>query len=314
MKRILVSTDFSSTAAAAFRPAVEMARSYDATVVALYVLDRLTYNTGYPYLDLSAYQSRIEGLAADSLQSTLATLRDLGAPRVEGRSVIGTPHVEILRESQREPTDLVVIATHGLSGFKRFVLGSTTERVVRKCHCPVLTVHAEEPGRPFAIRRILFPTDLSSTAMEALPYVGELAAHYGAQLELLHIFEDPSHLPLMGPGYLMPTSDEVQTFRNDSIERLVQAATSASRGAVRATWKVLEGEQPAEVIVRYAKDEGFDLVVTPSHGRRGLEHMFLGSVAERVVRFAEIPVLVLKPAEFQVRLPELDVRPEKEQR
>lgn len=312
MKRILVSTDFSTTAAAAFRPAAELARAYDATVSVLYVLDRLTYNTGYPYLDLSAYQSRIEGLATESLQHAMESLRELGAPRVDGRTVIGTPHVEILRESEREPTDLVIIATHGLAGFRRFVLGSTTERVVRKCSCPVLTVHAEQPDPAFQIKRVLFPTDLSSTSATALPYVGELAAHFGAALELLHVFEDPSHLPLMGPGYLMPSSEEVQTFRNDSIERLVQASATASRGATRATWKVLEGEQPADIIVQYAKEEGFDLIVTPSHGRRGLEHMFIGSVAERVVRFAEVPVLVLKPAEFRVRLPGLDVLEEEQ--
>lgn len=299
MKRILVSTDFSGTASAAFRPAVEMSRATGATISVLYVLDRLTYNTGYPYLDLSAYQTRIESLAAQSLERSIESLRELGATSVDGRYVVGTPHVEILREARRLPTDVVVMSTHGLSGFRRFVLGSTTERVVRKSTCPVLAVHAAQPDAPFKVRRVLFPTDLSSTAAEALPYAADLAGALGADLELLHVFEDPGRLPLLGPGYLMPTADEVQAFRSDCIERLVQAATQASRGDRHATWRVAEGEQIAETIVGHAKSEGFDLIVTPSHGRRGLEHMFLGSVAERVVRFAEVPVLVVKPEAFQ---------------
>lgn len=298
MKRILVSTDFSETASAAFRPAVELARATGASLSVLYVVDRLTYNTGYPYLDLSAYQTRIETLAAQSLETTIERLRSLGGGQVEGRYVVGTPHVEILRESRRVPTEVLVIATHGLSGFRRFVLGSTTERVVRKAKCPVLAVNAARHDAPFSPRRVLFPTDLSATAAEALPYAADLAASLGADLELLHVFEDPGRVPVLGPGYLMPTADEVQSYRNDCIERLVQAAAGASRGERRATWRVVEDEPIAEAIVGYAKTAGFDMIVTPSHGRRGLEHMFLGSVAERVIRFSEVPVLVVKPAAF----------------
>jgi nucleotide-binding universal stress UspA family protein len=310
MRRILVPTDFSVTASAAFRPAAELARTYGAGITVIYVLDRLTYNTGYPYLDLTAYQGRLEALATSSLERAVAQLKELGAERVESVFRIGTPHVEVLREARTSGADLLVVATHGLSGFRRFILGSTAERVVRKAACPVLTVHAEDPHRPFQVRRILFPTDLSATAAEALPYAAALARKVGAQLELLHVFEDPTQSPPMGPGYLLPSSDEVQKYRDTCVQDLEQLAAKLETGEHRATWRVIEQEQPAEAIVQHAREAGFDLIVTPSHGRRGLEHMFLGSVAERVVRLAEVPVVVVKPSQFSISVPALDIERE----
>lgn len=321
MNRILVSTDFSDTAAAAFRPAVELARSFGSEITVAYVLDRLTYNTGYPYLDLSEYQAKVEELARRSLDKAVSDLRELGAEKVRGIYRVGTPHVELLREAAKEEEgyDLVIVATHGLSGFRRFILGSTTERIVRKSRLPVLAVHAESPDRPFQVRRILFPTDLSSTSAEALPYAAAMAAHFSAQLELFHVFEDPTSLPpvgpgYLGPGYLMPSADEIQRYRNDCVEQLETKAKSLPLRDATATWRIAEDAHPAEAIVEHAKDGGFDLIITPSHGRRGLEHMFLGSVAERVVRFAEVPVLVVKPARFHVTLPDIEVEPPKEDR
>ena len=314
MNRILVSTDFSDTAAAAFRPAVELARSFGSEVTVAYVLDRLTYNTGYPYLDLSEYQARVEELARKSLDKAVSDLKELGAEKVRGIYRVGTPHVELLREAAKEEEgyDLIVVATHGLSGFRRFILGSTTERIVRKSRCPVLAVHTEPPDRTFQVRRILFPTDLSSTSSEALPYAAAMAAHFSAQLELFHVFEDPTSLPPVGPGYLMPSAEEIQKYRDECVEELEARVSSLSAGGASVSWRIVEDAHPAEAIVGHAKDGGFDLIITPSHGRRGLEHMFLGSVAERVVRFAEVPVLVVKPARFHFTLPDLEVEPHEE--
>ena len=144
-----------------------------------------------------------------------------------------------------------------------------------------------------AIKRLLVPIDFSPVSMLAVDYAIDVATRYDAAIEVLHVID------LMGiagvfrndvlvdlPGIRERQSDEAR-------QRLAEAAARCATGGAAATCQLLEG-RPAEVIAEWAIHEGTDLIVMGTHGRSGFAHLAVGSVAERVLRTAPCPVLVVR--------------------
>jgi nucleotide-binding universal stress UspA family protein len=140
--------------------------------------------------------------------------------------------------------------------------------------------------------RIVVPTDFSADAEQAIRVAGELSRIYGAPLTLIHIY-DPVAYPLPD-GYMLYTPGQLSRMWEEFERRLAEAQADAlARGAVRAETRLLQGLTAAE-IVRFAKEEGYDLIVMGTHGRTGVARVLLGSVAARVVQTAECAVLTVK--------------------
>jgi nucleotide-binding universal stress UspA family protein len=141
------------------------------------------------------------------------------------------------------------------------------------------------------IRRILAPTDFSEPSKQAIAYAFELAQTFEAQLVLLHVVDLPPY-PIEG----LPPSQLGGTF----LEELEQQAASdlaqvlAKEAEVKVVRRVVAGI-PYRKIVEIAADEKVDLIVMATHGRTGFSHLFMGSVAERVVRTVSCPVLTIRP-------------------
>jgi len=154
-----------------------------------------------------------------------------------------------------------------------------------------------------SITRILVPVDFSAHSDRAMRYAATLASQVGASVELLHIVEDISY-GAFSEVYVPSMPDLIQETVNDGVERLnsMQAAVFP-HGADVAT-AVFVG-RPASAIVDHAGTGGFDLIVMGTHGRTGLSHMLMGSVAERLVRTAPCPVLTVRPAAPPMYLHEL---------
>jgi len=140
--------------------------------------------------------------------------------------------------------------------------------------------------------KILVPTDFSEPAAEALQTAIDLAARYGASIALVHVFE-----PIV---YAFPEASGFYSSLNlpDAIEGINTALEKAKQTAITAGTKNLTATQlhgyPPSEIADYAKSGGFDLIVMGTHGRRGLSHLMIGSVAERVVRIAPCAVLTVR--------------------
>lgn len=143
-----------------------------------------------------------------------------------------------------------------------------------------------------SITRILVSTDFSATADTALEYATTLASRLGASIRLLHVFEDPYVAGFYASELYVPMPADVRERLLTDIRRQL-AERLPNTAAVTATSEVSEGV-PAEAIVEHARDHGADLIVMGTHGRRGLSHVLLGSVAERVLRTAPCPVLVVR--------------------
>jgi nucleotide-binding universal stress UspA family protein len=153
------------------------------------------------------------------------------------------------------------------------------------------------------IRQVLVATDFSEPSEAALLYGRTLAAQFGATLHVVHVI--PEIYPHMfDEGYALMTPEIRKQIEDSAREHLSELLIDSDSSGPPAMSAVLAGSSPARAIVEYAKDHAIDLIVIGTHGRGGVAHLMLGSVAERVVRLAACPVLT-------VRHPEHDfVRPD----
>jgi nucleotide-binding universal stress UspA family protein len=148
-----------------------------------------------------------------------------------------------------------------------------------------------------AIKKILVPTDFSDLSLEAVHYAMSLSEMYGADLVLFHTVDDA---PVLAFQTMEITSEFVLDDTAKTAERHLEefARSHDIRSHYGLTLAVRRGN-PYDEITRYAKEENVDLIVMATHGRTGLAHALLGSVAEKVVQHADIPVLTIKPARLR---------------
>lgn len=142
------------------------------------------------------------------------------------------------------------------------------------------------------IHTILVPTDFSEYSDKAFAWALEMAEKWGAKLELLHIVPTPSYPPMMIADGGFNPADYESSLMADADKQTKEMLKRIDRPGVSIDTQVLVGS-PFHDICKIAEQEKSDLIVMGSHGRTGLSHVFLGSVAERVVRHAPCPVLVV---------------------
>ena len=143
-------------------------------------------------------------------------------------------------------------------------------------------------------RRVLVSTDFSEAADKAIPLAFRLAKDQGGSVVLVHVLEaTPSPSPLYSHYYPSPSADQRRKAETQAREALMQRVPAAYRDSVPAEAELAHGV-PAHEILRIATEKQASLIVISTHGRTGLQHFVLGSVAERVIRHAPCPVLVVR--------------------
>jgi nucleotide-binding universal stress UspA family protein len=150
------------------------------------------------------------------------------------------------------------------------------------------------------IGRILVPVDFSAHSERAVRYAAGLAGRLGATLELVHVVEDPFASGAWNPETYIPNVEELLEELTADAEQRLQTLKATVTDRVRVKTTVLVG-RPSHAIAKYAEEAGAHLIVMGSHGRTGLAHIVMGSVAERVTREAYCPVLTVRDTEVKQR-------------
>ncbi|HEX5214035.1 MAG TPA: universal stress protein [Vicinamibacterales bacterium] len=144
------------------------------------------------------------------------------------------------------------------------------------------------------IRNILVATDFGEPAEAALRYGEELARKFGATLHVLHVVDDVGAHATVASGLPMALDDVQKQMEADAWRSLESLVPEPDRSAYGTKLVVLTSTAPAATILSYARDTEIDLVIVGTHGRHGLSHFFLGSVAQQVSRSAACPVLTVR--------------------
>jgi len=141
------------------------------------------------------------------------------------------------------------------------------------------------------LKNILVPSDFSECSDQAVRYGLELARKFDATIHLLHVVQDPATQPWVAEGFAMPLLDVVEQWQKQAEGRLAAAVPPADRARSRVVAVI--GSSYAEIL-RYAEEQGIDLIVMGTHGRGAVGHLLLGSIAEKVVRRSPCPVLTVR--------------------
>ncbi|WP_435147444.1 universal stress protein [Halobaculum sp. P14] len=292
---VVVPMDGSDCAEAALDAAVGLAdrtgaRLHVVSVVNPYVLSKTTE------LEDERHEARA------TVDGGVAHAEDAGVDAA-GEVLKGVPHEEITDYVDEHGADAVVMGTHGRSGVKRVLLGSTAENVVRSSTVPVFTVHGEEgvPGGAGRgnYERVLLPTDGSDAAEPAEDVAVSFASTFDAALDVLSVVDSASLATSTTPdvGGIGGLGESTVTAVEDHLEALAERAVDTAREKAEAAGVDADGDvvvgRPHERILERAEETEADVIVIGTHGRGGIERFVLGSVAEKVVRLAERPVLVV---------------------
>lgn len=297
IRKVLFPTDFSPAAEAALPTAVRLAELHGAELHILHGVVLHADDPHHPSHQLDEFEevgAELVRIARERLGEVAAGVADAEIEVVPAERRAISPSMAILDYAQEEDVDLVVMGTHGRRGFRRLLLGSVAEEVLRVAGCAVVTVREPmgEPEAPRPIRRILVPVDFSAGSRVAVAHAAELAREAGAELHLLHVIVVEGH-----PDFYFPLSTapafRLPELREEGEDALLEMAGGHRTERVQVLTRVEVG-RPADEIVAAAESLEADLICMSSHGRTGLERTLLGSVTEGVARKASCPVLVVK--------------------
>jgi nucleotide-binding universal stress UspA family protein len=289
---VLCPIDFSDISAHVVGHAAVLSQWYGARLTLLHVVANApVMDLPPPALDQSErlrLERAMRDLAADVAPSAVVECTAVEA---------GSATQGILQHLATSEADLLVMGSHGRSGFQRFFLGSVTEKVIRKAPCPTLVVPPRAPDLDAAMapsfRNILCPVDFSDSSLAALARALNIAGKASAHLTLLHVIEIPPELrePAVASEFDV---DRVRAAAEaEALRRLRDLIPDRSQLPGAVDTAVEEGK-PYREVLRKAAERSADLIVMGVHGRGAVDLLVFGSTTHHVVRQARCPVLVVR--------------------
>jgi nucleotide-binding universal stress UspA family protein len=295
ISRIVCAVDFSDVSQRALAHAAALARQHDARLTVLHVIPPAVPLATSP-LDYLHAGAREVGDRERWTADVRRFAERFGDGRVHVAVAEGAVDAEIRATAGRLRADLVCLGTHGRSGFERWVLGSVTDKVLRKGRLPVMTVspRCEPPPAEGAYRRVLCAVDLSPSSAFLVAWAARAAraAGAGSRLTLLHCVEDVPE----DDTALRRAGLELRPYRRYREEqaRTRLAELAATQGPGLCVDPAVDAGSPWRAILRCASELGDQLIVMGAHAGEDAAH--LGSNTDRVVREAGCPVVTVRPS------------------
>ena len=306
IQSILVPLDGSTFGEQALPLAMNIARRSGAAIELTHVHKMLDVF----YVEVQAMGDALE----DSLRKQERAYLDGVAQRLRAKDSIkittslleGPVAGEIRKHAVEMSADLVVLTTHARGALGRFWLGSTADELIRELPMPVLMVHPtdEKTPAPTVPTKMLIPLDGTPLAEQILSPAISLAKLFGAQLDLLKVLRPllPTSVPV-GMGtfsevafHMADDVDKLQKqLEKDAFSYLEQVAEKLRAEGLSVKCHVVLADQPGVGVLKEAQLAGADMIAMEIHGKRGLSRLFLGSVADKVIRGATVPVLMHRP-------------------
>jgi len=263
IKRILVPTDLSQPGTVALRYARLFAERFSAGLLVIYA-EPMIYPAPIPGVER---ETEIREYAKEALDGLAFEVVATG----------GDPVPSIVHEAKERDADLIVMATHGLRGWRRAILGSVTEGVLHQGNVPVLSISRPDAQSPakFGVKKILCPINFTDAARESVDYAAHLAQTFGCELALVHVVERTDPMSAMVVG------DDVRSWIAPAIRQRCTIRELVLRGGA------------AERVLDCAEDIDADLLVIGAQQKLFRDVTTIGTTTERIVRFARIPVLTV---------------------
>ena len=293
INKILWASDGSMESDMALKYVELLASKYGSEIVGLSIvqpvdLERLKVPSDVKK-ELFSIQASLEKKEYNRINKALKQL-ELKDTKLDICIETGIPHKEILRVAKEEKVDLIAMGKRGLGLKDRILLGSNTNKVLRMANAPVLAVRHKK-GDKIDIKKILVPTDLSGLTLISLDFAIDLANRFNSTIYLLHILE-------LHHSYEISTSKIIEELRVLALKELRSYLEKIPKEKIKGinikemVTLYLRGWFG---IINFAEENGVDLIIMTTHGRKGLARFMLGSTAEKVISESPCPVLAIKP-------------------
>lgn len=287
VEKILFATDFSQAADNALQMAISVAKTFSSEIIMIHVIREPQ--------DSPLALDRLKNAATKRFKGIQSDIKKEGIQVDEPIVAVGTPFDQIIQFAASRDVNVIIIGSGEKERGDRFRLGITAERLVRRSNKPVWVV---KRGSPPLIKKILCPVDFSEPSRRALTNAIHLSRNFQADLTVLTVVEPLSSIYRAAAGALAKAEEktwlEQEQFQFDKFLRGFDFHN--------LTWtKALRQGKPHQEILAMARETKCDLLVMGSEGRTGLARIFLGSVAEKVIREIPCSVITVK-SEHAVRL------------
>ncbi len=279
IRKILIPFDFSETSELALEHAVFMAKLHKAEIHLLHVIESYSFTSAISHAfgkSQSEFEEKIESSANEKLQQLADRLHHDSGMGVMYRTELGKIYKKIVTLAEEMETDIIIMGTHGVSGFQEFLVGSNTYKVVMSAPCPVISVqtHATKIG----FKNIVLPIDNSPTSRQKVKHAIELAKHYNS---VVHIAG-------------MMTMGDTELQRKFEV-KVHQVRNYLEEHEVAHSVKIFKTDNTASTTIDYATQVACDLIIimTDQVG----SSLFMGNFAQQIINHSKIPVMSIRPDE-----------------
>lgn len=276
VNKILIPIDFSETSQLALDHAVYMAELFGAEIIFLHVFETFSYQMEISQMLIQSVKvgdvvkEKLESLAQDTFKKS--------GVKVSTEMATGSVAANVVETAERLGVDVIIMGTHGASGFEEFFVGSNAYKVVTKSAVPVLSVqtHSNKVG----YKNVVVPIDSSKESRQKLRYAATLAQKYNSSLHILSLITDPGE-----------DTDHKFNIIEDQI------AAFLNENEVAFDMKRLTGDNIAKMTMDFANEIEADLIIIMTEQEPNIAGFILGQYAQQVVNHSKIPVLSITPDE-----------------
>jgi nucleotide-binding universal stress UspA family protein len=279
IRKILIPFDFSETAELAIEHAVFMAKLHKADIILLHIIESYSFASAITSAfgkSQSEFEDKMESSAKEKLQQLTEKLHHDSGMKVTHITEKGKIYKKIVSIAEENQADIIIMGTHGVSGFQDFLVGSNTYRVVISAPCPVISVQAH--SRKIGFKDIVLPIDNSHSSRQKVKYAVEIAKHYNS---IIHIAG-------------MMTMNDVDLQRRFEV-KVHQVQAYLEEHEVAHTVKVFKTDTSPTTTMNYASQINADLLIimTEQEG----SGIFMGNYAQQIINQSKIPVMNIRPDE-----------------
>lgn len=270
MKKIVVPVDFSENSVIALKKAIRIAYKMVAEISMLYVIKDKALLSFLNNSDENIHDKDIE----NSFEQLMKSVAQMGVPMEYHIRKGRVPH-EITNFARKSNAYMIVMGTHGATGFEKFWAGSNAYRVVSSADCPVLTMRGNEDF--INIKKIVLPIDTTETTRQKVPFVIDLATYFSAEVHVIAV-----------------CTDEGEEFVTKLTSYTAQVCRFLNKHKVYNINEFIKGDNPTTMTIEYAKKVEADLICIMTDQETSIMNTFLGPYAQQMVHQSPIPVLSMQ--------------------
>lgn len=281
INKILIPFDFSETAELALEHAVFMAKLHKADIILLHVIESYSFTSAISQAfskSQTEFESKVESSANERLQQLSDKLHHDSGMGVNYRTEVGKIYKKIISVADEMNADIIIMGTHGVSGFQEFLVGSNTYRVVMGASCPVISVQTH--SRKIGFKDIVLPIDNSHSSRQKVKHAVEIARHYNSVIHIAGIM----------------TMSDVDLQRRFEV-KIHQVQDYLDQHEVPHSTKIFKGDNTASITLDFSNSVNADLIIIMTDQES--TGIFLGNYAQQIINHSKVPVMSIRPVESE---------------